>query len=78
MIETTFKIDNVQIEFEGFEEPSMKMAEEALKYAEEHKENEKFVISSMKVTKNGSEAEFHVNYKDEDQPQFGRIRRITG
>ena len=44
MIETTFKIDNVQIEFEGFEEPSMKMAEEALKYAEEHKENEKFVI----------------------------------
>ena len=78
MIETMFRVNHVEVEFEGFNEPTMQMAEAAVKYAEDNKENDKFVISKIVVKKDGKEADFHVEYNDDDQPKIAHIRRITG
>ena len=73
-----YEINHVKVEFIGFDSTSEEMAKSAIEYAENNKENEAYVISSIKVTKDGEEADFDVQYDDNDQPKFGRIRRITG
>lgn len=76
-----FNVDNIVVRFEGYEEEDITedMARAAVKYANDHKENDIFVISSITVTKeeNGM-ANFDVHYEDDEQKPIGRIRRITG
>ena len=73
-----YQVNHIKVTFNGFETTSDEMAKAAVKYAEEHKEKETYVISELKITKDGNEANFDVVYNDDDQPKFGRIRRITG
>ena len=78
MNEYEYQVNHIKVTFNGFENSSEDMAKAAVQYAEEQKEKEAYVISEIKVTKNGDEADFDVIYNDNDQPKFGRIRRITG
>ena len=73
-----YVVNKITVSFDGFNDASVEMANAAIQYAEEHKENEHYVISEIKVTKQGDEADFEVIYNDNDQPKFSRIRRITG
>lgn len=73
-----FTINGIKVIFNNYEAATQQMAEEAVKKAEQHKTNEAFVISSITVTRVDSGFEFDVQYDDQDQPKFGRIRRITG
>ena len=77
-MEKEFNINNVKVKFVNFDNAIEDMAKAAIDYANEHKENEKYVISELIVTKNDDVCDFDVKYNDEDQPKFGRIRRITG
>lgn len=75
-----FKSGHITVEFHNFDhcEITDDMVQSAIKYAECHKENKAFVIDKVKVSKKDDKAVFDVEYKDEDQPKIGRIRRITG
>ena len=77
-----FKIDNINVVFKNFEEEEVitdTMAKAAIDYAEEHKEIKVAVINNIVITKNNDGSTFFdVEYNDDDQPKFGRIRRITG
>lgn len=73
-----FTINGIKVIFNNYEAATQEMAEEAVKKAEQRKTNEAFVISSITVTRVDSGFEFDVQYDDQDQPKFGRIRRITG
>lgn len=73
-----FIINGIKVVFNNYESATQEMAEEVIMIAERRKANEAFIISTIIVTKVDSEFEFDVQYKDEDQPKFGRIRRITG
>lgn len=76
----TFNIGHITVTFQGYDADKITedMANEAVKYAEEHKDIKIAVIDSIIVTKENNEANFTVMYKDEDQPKISRIRRITG
>ena len=77
-----FKINHITVVFKDFNEDDTitdVMAQAAIDYAEEHKDISIAVINKIIVTKNvDNTTTFDVEYKDEDQPKIGRIRRITG
>ena len=78
MEEHIYNINNIRVKFEDFEQTTDEMAKAAIDYAEQHKEKDAYVISSITITKDGNEANFDVKYNDDDQPKFARFRRITG
>lgn len=74
-----FKINHITVVFNNFdEEITNDIAQSAVNYAEEHKDIPISVISKIIVTKTDTGTTFDVEYKDDDQPKIGRIRRITG
>lgn len=77
-----FNIDNINVVFKNFDEEDVitdVMAKAAVDYAEEHKDVKVAVIHEIIITKNSDDSTFFdVEYNDDDQPKFGRIRRITG
>lgn len=78
----SFVVDNVTVEFQGFDSDedviTDAMAKAAVDYAEENKEVPVAVISKITVSKENDKTFFDVEYDDENQPKIGRIRRITG
>lgn len=76
-----FIIGHITVTFNDFDDDKIteSMANEAVKYAEDHKDIKAAVIDTITITKaQDNKSMFDITYKDEDQPKIGRIRRITG
>ena len=76
----TFQVNKIDVNFLNEEENvSQQMAENFVNYAEKHKDFDIAKIESIDITidKETNQADVDVKYR-EDQPDFERVRRITG
>ena len=74
----TFKVNKIDVNFLNTE-GNQQLAEEFVTYAERHKKFDIANIESIDITINEktNQADIDVKYSDE-QPDFERVRRITG
>ena len=74
----TFKVNKIDVNFLN-DEGTQQMAEEFVAYAEKHKKFDIARIESIDITidKETNQADIDVKYSEE-QPDFERVRRITG
>ena len=74
----TFQVNKIDVNFLN-DEGTQQMAEEFVAYAEKHKKFDIARIESIDITidKETNQADIDVKYSEE-QPDFERVRRITG
>lgn len=74
----TFKVNKINVNFLN-DDGNQQLAEEFVAYAEKHKKFDIARIESIDITidKETNQADIDVKYSEE-QPDFERVRRITG